>query len=104
MFPEAFSRDPLDLLLSRLALSAPACTVLLPVAQARSETFGWLPLWLVGLPLAAWLGLRLCRLADAGHVPLPAGAGKARRRPARGDAARRRGAARRGGASHRRSA
>ena len=95
MFPEALSRDHLDALLSRLVLAALACTVLLPFAQGRSELFGWLPLWLVGLPLAAWLGLRLCRMADAGRRPLPALAGRTRRRPAAVEAARRRGAMRR---------
>jgi hypothetical protein len=29
----------------------------LPQARAASATFGWLPLWLVGLPATAWLAL-----------------------------------------------
>jgi len=29
----------------------------LPQARAVSATFGWLPLWLAGLPAIAWLAL-----------------------------------------------
>ena len=30
----------------------------IPAARGGSEWFGWLPLWLVGMPLAAWWSLR----------------------------------------------
>lgn len=33
----------------------------LPPARAASATFGWLPLWLAGLPATAWLALALAR-------------------------------------------
>ena len=33
----------------------------LPQARAASATFGWLPLWLPGLPATAWLALALAR-------------------------------------------
>lgn len=33
----------------------------LPEARAASATFGWLPLWLAGLPASAWLALLLER-------------------------------------------
>jgi hypothetical protein len=36
----------------------------LPVARAGSETFGWLPFWLLALPLSAWAVARLLRLRD----------------------------------------
>lgn len=33
----------------------------LPQARAASATFGWLPLWLAGLPATAWLALAAAR-------------------------------------------
>lgn len=33
----------------------------LPQARAASATFGWLPLWLPGLPATAWLALAVAR-------------------------------------------
>jgi prolyl oligopeptidase len=38
--------------------------LLIPAARGSSEWLGWLPLWLVGMPLAAWWSLR--------GFPLPA--------------------------------
>ena len=32
--------------------------VLLPAARGTNELIGWLPLWLLGMPLAAWWSLR----------------------------------------------
>ena len=37
----------------------------LPVARASSETVGWLPFWLLALPLSAWTVARLLRLREA---------------------------------------
>ena len=43
----------------RLALATGLVLVaVLPMARASSEWLGWLPLWLVGMPLAAWWSLR----------------------------------------------
>ena len=76
------------------ALFVAAVAVLsLPQARGTSEAFGWMPLWLLALPLAAWLGLQAGRLggraARRGEAP---GAPTVRRR--RGPAqARRRGGA-----------
>ncbi|MBX3711736.1 MAG: hypothetical protein KF800_07230 [Lysobacter sp.] len=36
----------------------------LPAARAGSETFGWLPFWLLALPLSAWAVARLLRLRE----------------------------------------
>ena len=33
----------------------------LPQARGASATFGWLPLWLAGLPATAWLALAVAR-------------------------------------------
>lgn len=47
------------------ALFIAAVAVLsLPQARGVSEAFGWMPLWLFALPLAAWLGLQAGRLGD----------------------------------------
>lgn len=35
-----------------------------PAARGIGETFGWLPFWLLALPLAAWATARLLRLRD----------------------------------------
>lgn len=34
----------------------------LPAARSTSETLGWLPFWLLALPLSAWAVARLLRL------------------------------------------
>ena len=42
--------------------------LLVPAARASSDWLGWLPLWLLGMPLAAWWsvsGFPLPRLAIA---------------------------------------
>lgn len=36
----------------------------LPVARSSSETLGWLPFWLLALPLSAWVVARLLRLRE----------------------------------------
>ena len=36
--------------------------VLLPAARGFSDTFGWLPLWLLAMPLSAWWALHRFRL------------------------------------------
>lgn len=47
-------------LLALLFLAAVAM-VSLPQARSASTTFGWLPLWLAGLPATAWLALASAR-------------------------------------------
>lgn len=39
----------------------------LPQARGDSATFGWLPLWLAGLPGTAWLALVVARRRGGGH-------------------------------------
>lgn len=60
------TRDDLVLLLEdlpRYALAIGAALVLLlPAARGFSPTFGWLPLWLLAMPAAAWWALRGFRL------------------------------------------
>jgi len=56
------TRDDLVLLLEdlpRYALAIGAALVLLvPAARGFSPTFGWLPLWLLAMPAAAWWAQR----------------------------------------------
>ena len=51
------SRRQLELFLRQLVLFGAALVVLLPAARGSNAWIGWLPLWLVGMPLAAWLSL-----------------------------------------------
>ena len=60
----------------------------LPSARGVSETFGWVPLWLLLVPGVAWCALRLRPEAWPDRVapgqPAFAGAERARRAPQRG--------------------
>jgi len=65
-----------------------AVVALLPAARGFSPTFGWMPLWLVAMPLCAWWALHRFRLpARESEEAAPvrarrrAGAQARRRRP-----------------------
>jgi len=83
--------DPrLDLWLRRCVWLG--CALLLvPAMRGHSQWLGWLPLWVLGMPLAAWWGLHRFRLP--GWVGMPGGQSNqpATRRRRRGVQARRRG-------------
>lgn len=36
----------------------------LPAARGVSDSFGWLPFWLLALPLSAWMTARVLRYRD----------------------------------------
>ncbi len=72
----------LDSLLRQLVILGTLAVLLVPAARGSSALFGWLPLWLVGMPLAAWWSLR--------RFPLPTLALRLPRRR-RAQARRRRG-------------
>lgn len=55
---------PSRVVLAMLFLAAVAM-LSLPQARGASETFGWLPLWLPGLPAMAWLALACTRRGGA---------------------------------------
>lgn len=67
-------RTPLDrtpinptlegLLRHAIAIGA-VLVVLLPAARGFSDTFGWLPLWLLAMPLSAWWALHRFRLPES---------------------------------------
>ena len=52
------TREDLDALLRQAVTLGTLAVLLVPAARGSSEWFGWLPLWLVGMPLAAWWSLR----------------------------------------------
>ena len=69
------AHQALDRLLRQVVIIGTLAVVLIPAARGSTQWLGWLPLWLVGMPLAAWWSLRrfpLPRMA----LPLPR-----RRRP-----------------------
>ena len=81
------SSSVIDRWLQQGLLAGASFSLLLPFAQAHTSAFGWLPLWLTGLPLAAWLGWRvLNRLAT---MPTAVGARRPRRIAAAGGRGRR---------------
>ena len=77
----AASRDRpdavLDRVLRRAVLAGLALVLLVPLARASTDAVGWLPLWLVGMPAAAWWALHRFRLPAAARRFRSA----ARRRP-----------------------
>lgn len=63
------SADPIDPRIEdilRYAIAIGATLLLLvPAARGSSETLGWLPLWLLAMPLSAWWALHRFRLPVA---------------------------------------
>lgn len=60
------TRTDLDTLLRNAVILGTLAVLVFPAARGSTALLGWLPLWLVGMPLAAWWGLRrfpLARLA-----------------------------------------
>ena len=74
-----------DLLRHAVAIGA-AIVVLLPAARGFSDTLGWLPLWLLAMPLSAWWALH--RLRRSAHGEAAGSQSRVRRRS--GEQARRR--------------
>ena len=81
------SSSVIDRWLLQGLLAGASFSLLLPFAQAHSSAFGWLPLWLTGLPLAAWLGWRVLNRLAA--MPAVAAARRPRRIAAAGGRGRR---------------
>jgi hypothetical protein len=52
------TRQDLDVLLRHAVTLGTLAVLLIPAARGSSAWFGWLPLWLVGMPLSAWWSLR----------------------------------------------
>ena len=56
------TRESLDAVLRHAVILGTLAVLLIPAARGSSEWLGWLPLWLGGMPLAAWWSLRGCPL------------------------------------------
>ncbi|HEY5802265.1 MAG TPA: hypothetical protein VIT90_01040 [Lysobacter sp.] len=56
-----------DLLRHAVAVGA-ALVLLLPAARGFSDTLGWMPLWLLAMPLSAWWALRRFRQPAHGEA------------------------------------
>ena len=52
------NRQSLDAVLRHAVILGTLAVLLVPAARGSSEWLGWLPLWLMGMPLAAWWSLR----------------------------------------------
>ena len=52
------TRQDLDVLLRRAVTLGTLAVLLIPAARGHHEWLGWLPRWLVGMPLSAWWSLR----------------------------------------------
>ena len=62
-FDHSYSHDSLssvalDRLLRQVVILGALAVLLIPAARGSSAFIGWLPLWLMGMPLAAWWSLR----------------------------------------------
>ena len=57
-------REQLDAVLRHAVILGTLAILFIPAARGSTQWLGWLPLWLVGMPLAAWWSLR--------GFPLPA--------------------------------
>ena len=82
------TRQDLDAILRHAVILGILAVLLIPAARGSNAWFGWLPLWLVGMPLAAWWSLRGFPLPAATALRLP----RRRRVQARRRAQPRRGA------------
>ena len=55
---DSLSSGALDRLLRQVVILGALAVLLIPAARGSSAFIGWLPLWLMGMPLAAWWSLR----------------------------------------------
>lgn len=55
---DSVSSGALDRLLRQVVILGTLAVLLIPAARGSSALIGWLPLWLMGMPLAAWWSLR----------------------------------------------
>ena len=64
-------REQLDAVLRHAVILGTLAILFIPAARGSSEWFGWLPLWLVGMPLAAWWSLRGFPLPQMAMARMP---------------------------------
>ncbi|WP_152597936.1 hypothetical protein, partial [Novilysobacter arseniciresistens] len=63
---EAASRSVVDDVLRYAIAIGATLVLLLPAARGHHEALGWLPLWLLGMPLSGWAALRWVRRSEGG--------------------------------------
>ena len=82
------TRQDLDAILRHAVILGTLAVLLIPAARGSNAWFGWLPLWLVGMPVAAWWALHRFRVPTVLRRVRPAAsrrrAPQARRLRARG--------------------
>ena len=64
-------REQLDAVLRHAVILGTLAILFIPAARGGSEWFGWLPLWLVGMPLAAGWSLRGFPLPQMAMARMP---------------------------------
>ena len=65
------TRESLDAVLRHAVILGTLAVLLIPAARGSNEWLGWLPLWLVGMPLAAWWSLRGFPLPQMAMARMP---------------------------------
>ena len=65
------TREDLDSALRQAVILGTLAVLLVPAARGSSDWLGWLPLWLVGMPLAAWWSLRGFPLPQMAMARMP---------------------------------
>ena len=65
------TRESLDAVLRQAVILGTLAVLLIPAARGSNEWLGWLPLWLVGMPLAAWWSLRGFPLPQMAMARMP---------------------------------
>ena len=65
------TRQDLDAILRHAVILGTLAVLLIPAARGSNAWFGWLPLWLVGMPLAAWWSLRGFPLPQMAMARMP---------------------------------
>ena len=64
-------REQLDAVLPHAVILGTLAILFIPAARGSTQWLGWLPLWLVGMPLAAWWSLRGFPLPQMAMARMP---------------------------------
>lgn len=81
--PDAADVDPhLDAALRYAIAIGAVLVLLLPAARGMHATIGWLPLWLLAMPAAAWWALHRFALPLVADADIPSIAARVRRHAA----------------------
>ena len=64
-------REQLDAVLRHAVILGTLAILFIPAARGSTQWLGWLPLWLLGMPLAAWWSLRGFPLPQMAMARMP---------------------------------